>query len=161
DFASRWSARYHPRAAPLTAAGLAIALVLGGIGATRAAIAPPERYATLLDDCTVVDSLTRRDEEILVIADRGGPALFYCDRRGVTFTPATELGAATAEVRMATGAEALGRSLESTSWVFLPFPDLVPPAVGEFFDREWDRVPVPGRAFHLYVRRGGRHEMAP
>jgi glycosyltransferase involved in cell wall biosynthesis len=71
----RWRAGWS-----IAMAGLALALAASALPPTLDAIAVPERYARLLEDCAVVRSLTRPDEQILVLADRGGTVLYYCDR---------------------------------------------------------------------------------
>lgn len=133
------------------AAALVLAAGLSGFPATRAIETPPSAYADLPARCARVRELVRPDEALLVVADRPGIVHWECDRRGTTFTPATAMGAASAETRVAAAPDALWRTLESVDRVFLPFPEIVPASMREWLDREWRRVP--DETVVLYAKR--------
>ena len=128
-----------------------LAAGVSGLPATRAIESPPTAYADLPARCERIRALVRPDESLLVVADRPGIVLWECDRRGTTFTPATAMGKASAETRVAAAPDAVWRTLESVDRVFLPFPELVPGSLREWLDREWQRVP--DDAVVLYAKR--------
>ncbi len=162
--ASLLVARGVERAAALFSSGprrrAATALLLVGLaaGAVRAAgpvLETPARYGTLLDDCVLVRELTRPDQELLVLADRGGTVLYYCDRRGTTLAPAAALDDVARGSGEVASAEDLARALGTASYLYLPFPEMVTraPQLDAWLEREWQRIPTPGRRIELYARR--------
>jgi len=132
-------------------AAIVLATGISGLPTTRAIESPPATYATLPALCERVRALVRPDESILVVADRPGIVLWECDRRGTTLTPATAMGAASSETRVAAAPDALWRTLESVDRVLLPLPELAPSSLREWLDREWQRVPE--ESIFLYAKR--------
>lgn len=136
---------------------LAVILVLLIVGAARevdAALELPGRYQEILADCARVRTLTRPDDELFVLADRGGTILYYCDRRGSTFVPARAVKRVFRRSDNVVGARLLADALDRASYVYIPFPELL----GEhsswlaMFDGSWEKVPTPGTEMRLYRR---------
>jgi hypothetical protein len=136
---------------------IAIAVLLAGSAAheVQAALALPERYHHILDDCALVRTLTQPRDEMFVLADRGGTILYYCDRRGSTFVPARAVKRVFARAENVVGAKQLAEILDRASYVYIPFPELL----GEgsswlaMFESSWERVPTPGTEVRLYRHR--------
>jgi len=134
-----------------------VALLAGNaVFEARAALAVPERYRRILDDCAFVRETTAPRDDLFVLADRGGTILYYCDRRGVTFVPARAVQRVFARADNVVGTRQLADALDAASWVYVPFPELL----GErsswlaHFEESWQRVPAPGREVRLYRRSG-------
>jgi len=152
----RWAEARSPRLAFVSTAALLLLLVAGALVETRAATRIPRRYASLIADCAAVRERTRPDEEILVLADRGGTVLYYCDRRGRTF----RLPDRSATVHVAGSSEIARRDeiaavLATASYVYLPFPRDVmrdAPDLVEKLDAHWKRVPLGGSGSLLFAR---------
>lgn len=129
------------------------ALALGAASAVRPALATPARYASLLDDCAEVRARTPPDARLLVVADRAGTVLYYCDRRGVVVTPASSLTRATAVTRASAAPETVARALGDATHVYLPFPDIVPRELADALAHDWERIPTRSGT-ELYARPG-------
>lgn len=149
--------RAGPRAAAALA-GILILLVVGTVFETRAALAIPERYARILDDCAVVQKKTSPHEDLFVLADRGGTILYYCDRRGTTFVPARSVARVFSHADNVAGTEVLAEALDRATYVYVPFPELL----GDdsrwlaLFEQSFDRIDTPGHDMRLYRHRSGR-----
>jgi Dolichyl-phosphate-mannose-protein mannosyltransferase len=142
------------RAGSAAALAVAAALAAGAIRPILAAGETPARYAHLVEDCGVIRSHTRPDEEVFVLADRGGTVLYYCDRRGTTFTTATPVALAAGGSAMAVARDAAFRAAQSATWLYVPFPEIIPrtPNLTAFLEAGWERVPGLG-SIELYRRR--------
>lgn len=136
----------------LLAALIAAVLLAGSAREIRTALTLPERYARVLSDCAVVQRLTRPHDELFVLADRGGTILYYCDRRGVTFVPARAVRRVFARDANVVDPRQLADALDRSTFVYVPFPDLL----GEdsswltLFEQNFVRVPTPGTEMQLY-----------
>jgi hypothetical protein len=92
---------------------------------------------------------------MFVLADRGGTILYYCDRRGSTFVPARAVKRVFARAENVVGAKQVAEILDRSSYVYIPFPELL----GEgsswlaMFESNWERVPTPGTEMRLYRSR--------
>lgn len=148
------------QAKPALRAGLAATLVVllcaGSAREVRAALELPERYERILPDCVFVRALSAPEDELFVLADRGGTILYYCDRRGTTFVPARAVRRVFARPDNVVGARQLADALDRSELVYVPFPELL----GErsswlaHFDENWQRVPTPRSEMRLYRRPG-------
>ena len=130
-------------------------LLAGSVREIRAALVLPERYQRILADCAVVRELTRPHDELFVLADRGGTILYYCDRRGATFVPARAVGRVFGRADNVVGARQLADTLDRSSFVYVPFPELLgedSPWLAMFAER-FDQVPTPGSEIRLYRNR--------
>jgi 4-amino-4-deoxy-L-arabinose transferase-like glycosyltransferase len=136
------------------AAGLLAALLLSSTAATANALAVPARYGALLADCAFVRAATRPDDELVVIADRGGTVLYYCDRRGTTFLPSGPADAPGPTNERATPSD-LRRAFTSATHLLLPFPEIWPRTaeLERWLASDWRRIETPG-GFELYARTG-------
>jgi hypothetical protein len=132
-----------------------VLLIAGSAREIRAALVLPERYHRILDDCALVRELTQPRDELFVLADRGGTILYYCDRRGATFVPARAVGRIFAHADNVVGTRQLADTLDRSSFVYIPFPELL----GEgspwlaMFEESFERVPAPGTEMRLYRHR--------
>ena len=142
-----------PRAAPLGAALLT--LILGAttwIEASRAK-APPARYASLLADCEQIRAQTHPDDRFLVLADRTGTILYYCDRKGLTLSLGKANRPAARSSSERARPEQLAKAMTESNYLFLPFPDLLD-RPDQFFNRlgrDWVEVPFPDSAARLFA----------
>ena len=141
-------------------------LVVLGLAATlRAGVATeiPEGYLDMLDDCEFVKSQTRPDDRFVVLADRGGTVLYYCDRRGQTFSLAKAVGDNIAERATRASRVQLGQTLAAADYLFVPFPELLddPSSLVEQFGREWVAVPIPDSDALLFRKPGSGGQRGP
>lgn len=130
-------------------------LIAGSAREIRAALVLPERYQRILVDCALVRELTRPHDELFVLADRGGTILYYCDRRGATFVPARAVGRVFGRADNVVGARQLADTLDRSSFVYVPFPELLgadSPWLAMFAER-FEHVPTPGSEILLYRNR--------
>jgi hypothetical protein len=141
------------RAPAIAGALLAAALCAGAALATAPALAIPARYSELLSNCEAVKRLTDPSGEMVVIADRGGTVLYYCDRRGSTFLPASSARPEALGDDATAGRDELRSSLGGARYLYVPFPDVLDGADGlkAYIEREWHRVAGSG-AIDLYER---------
>lgn len=142
------------RAAVVTS-GILILLATGAALQIRAALALPERYASILSDCEIVRRKTTAHDELFVLADRGGTILYYCDRRGTTFVPARAVSRVFAHEDNVVGTRQIADALDRATYVYVPFPELL----GDnsrwlsMFDGNFDRIETPGSGIRLYRQR--------
>jgi hypothetical protein len=146
------------RAPAVGGAVMAAVLSAGAALATAGALAAPARYSGLLRDCDAVKRLTDPSGEMVVIADRGGTVLYYCDRRGSTFLPASSARPEALGEDAAAGSDDLRSSLGGARYLYVPFPDVLDGADGlkAYLEREWHRVPG-SAAIDLYERNEAGH----
>ncbi len=147
-----------PHVEPALRTGLVVALVVllcaGSAREVRAALELPERYGRILSDCVFVRGISAPEDELFVLADRGGTILYYCDRRGTTFVPARAVRRVFARPDNVVGARQLADALDRSQLVYVPFPELL----GErsswlaHFEESWQRVPTPHGEMRLYRR---------
>jgi hypothetical protein len=132
-----------------------VALLASAALYARPALAVPAQYESLLDDCAAVQDETSPGDELLVIADRGGTILYYCDRRGTTLAPVTRLHPALVDTRKGARAEGLGAAWANARWVFVPFPELLEdvPHVAAMLERDWQPVATRRPDIRLYERK--------
>lgn len=142
---------------PWAVGAIAILLLTNVVWQERRAAQIPTQYATLLEDCAVLQEQTSRNDRFVVLADRGGTVLYYCDRKGVTFS----LGKAVHEVirdqdQKEASPAALSRALAGATHLYIPFPDLLDQTDTTLarLGAEWDEVPLPGSNARLYRRPG-------
>jgi len=146
----------RPALRPALGAAILFLLAGGAMHEIDAALAVPERYRRILDDCAIVQATTRPHDELFVLADRGGTILYYCDRRGSTFVPARAVRRVFARADNVVGTKQLAAALDRASYVYVPFPELL----GEgspwlaMFEENFARVATPGTEMRLYRRRG-------
>ena len=94
---------------------------------------------------------------MVVLADRGGTVLYYCDRRGRTFSLAGAVSATIAE----TGAKAspidLSRAFSGAGFLYVPFPELITgrETFVDTLGRNWTPVELPGSDALLFERSRG------
>jgi hypothetical protein len=153
---SRWA-----RARRLVVAGAIVALLISTVSATLEAMAPPARYASLLEDCAAVQYLTTPADEIAVLADRPGTVLYYCDRRGMALVPTSSPDAASpaphpgSPQERAAQTARLANDLARVRYLYVPFPELLAltPQLEKEIERSWRLVPSAPEDLHLYERR--------
>jgi hypothetical protein len=137
-----------------------LALALAATLRAGVATEVPEGYLDMLDDCEFVKSRTRPDDRFVVLADRGGTVLYYCDRRGQTFSLAKAVGDNIAERATRASRVQLAQTLAAADYLFVPFPELLddPSSLAEQFGREWVTVPIPDSDALLFrkPRSGGQ-----
>ena len=129
----------------------ALLLFLAATTAQEAA-RPPERYATVLPDCAQVQEKTRPEDRLVVLADRGGIIQYYCDRRGITFALSGAVHDVVAASSGATSSDELRYALESTDYLYLPFPELLDHS-SDFLvqiERHWPEVALAGAHGRLF-----------
>ena len=148
--AAGWSRVARALAVPI----LLVALSDGAARATVGALEIPPGYAALADDCSRVQALTRPDETILVIADRPGVVLYYCDRRGFTFIPAKLATGVAAPAVAGVTSEALSQALSSSDHVLYPFADMLAatPQLAAHLESEWRELPTGSPQMRLFAR---------
>lgn len=144
-------------ARPAVALGGAALLLAGGaaLEASRAA-RPPARYDSLISDCTAVRAVTEPGDELLVLADRGGTVLYYCDRKGQTFTIASAVNPTIADRSEKASAYDISTALRGARYVYVPFPQLLgdDPELLRGLASEWREVPLHGSEARLFARPG-------
>lgn len=133
-------------------AAILVALVAGALAQAQAAIRTPARYERIVADCARVAAATRPTDEIVVLADRAGTILYYCDRRGITFS----LGGAVHEtIRERGGATRveIARALGNATHLYVPFPELdVEGEIVRMVSASWDEIPLEGSTARLFAR---------
>ena len=148
-------AREGHRALRAACAVLLVALAGGALVQARAATRTPLRYERILGDCAAVRAVTRPTDELVVLADRAGTILYYCARRGITFS----LGGAVHEtIRERGGASRveIARALGGATHLYVPFPEL--DGDGEIWGAigaQWREVPLDGSEARLFARPTG------
>jgi hypothetical protein len=145
------------RFAPLVVGIALLALSTSSFLLAREARTAPPQYKTLLEDCARVRSLTAKTDPFLVFADRSGTILYYCERRGTTFT----LGTATAQVRPgeppAAGRSDIDRAVRAARFAYFPFPDQVEdPALLMNFEKRWQELDMGPSSARLFQQGGSR-----
>lgn len=133
-------------------AAILLALVSGALAQAHAAIRTPARYERIVADCAKVTAATRPTDEIVVLADRAGTVLYYCDRRGLTFSLGDAVHETIRERGGATRVE-IARALGRATHLYIPFPEL--DASGEILravSGSWNEIPLDDSAARLFAR---------
>ncbi|MDG2305224.1 MAG: glycosyltransferase family 39 protein [Candidatus Binatia bacterium] len=148
-----WSAERRPAVRATTATLIAL-LITGALLEARAASRPPAQYGSLLADCAQVRAATNPAADMLVLADRGGTVLYYCDRRGQTFSLAGAVNETIMEKSVAASPLQVSRALASADYVYVPFPELLTnsEAFLEDLSQHWADVPLPDSDARLFAR---------
>lgn len=147
-----------PRGQRLARFGAAALLVLVAATTAREAARPPERYATVLRDCAQVQEKTRPEDRLVVLADRGGVIQYYCDRKGITFALSGAVHDVVAASSGETSSDELRDALETSDYLYLPFPELLDPS-SEFLvqiERHWPEVALDGAHGRLFASPAAR-----
>ena len=118
---------------------------------------PPPHYKTLLEDCARVQSLTNKADPFLVFADRSGTILYYCERRGMTFTLGTRAVTAQPGAAPAASRSEIDRAVRQARFIYFPFPEQVEdPAFLENFEKRWQELDMSPSAARLFRQGGAR-----
>ena len=151
---SAWiPSRRGAREARVVGAACAL-LAVGAFFATRDAMRIPRQYETLIADCERIQSITQPTDEFVVLADRGGTVLYYCDRRGHTFSLATAVNESIVETSERATELELSRAFQGARYLYVPFPELFegqPELLTRVAER-WQEVPLAGARARLFAR---------
>ncbi|MEW6268351.1 MAG: glycosyltransferase family 39 protein [Thermodesulfobacteriota bacterium] len=149
-------------------AGVSVALLLALLGnsfvVARSALGAPPEYASLVERCETIRTLTSPRDDIFVLSDRGGTILYYCDRRGTVLTLGSAVDPALAGAGARASTDELARAVASARYLYVPFPELLATESSfvEHLERDWRRVPGAGdlwlfeRIDERPTRRAGR-----
>ncbi len=141
---------------------LVVGLALLALGTSapllaREARTPPTHYKTVLEDCARVRGLTNKSDPFLVFADRSGTILYYCERRGTTFTLGTAKAQARPGAPPAAGRSDIDRAVRTARFVYFPFPDQVDdPKFLANFEESWQELDMGPSAARLFRKGGSR-----
>lgn len=134
---------------------LALALLVPAFSIARDARQAPARYGDLLADCDRVRRASDPGGSFVVLGDRGGTVLYYCERRGLTYKLA---GARTSEVDVGSSPpvdqDRFNEVLAAADYVYFPYPELVTDrSLLTHFETWWDRVPTGDSSVLLFRNR--------
>lgn len=123
----------------------------------REARTPPPHYKTVIEDCARVRDLTHKTDPFLVFADRSGTILYYCERRGTTFTLAKKASTVLPGAPPTAGRSDIDRAVRAARFAYFPFPDQVEdPAFFKTFEERWQELDMSPSAARLFQQGGTR-----
>ena len=123
----------------------------------REARTPPARYEKLREDCARVRTLSSPTDSFLVFADRSGTILYYCERRGTTFTLGSTGDRSRTDSLPVVSRSQIDRALRQAEFAYFPFPNLVEdPEFLMNFERKWQELDMSPSKARLFRRGRGR-----